>query len=99
MNKATTRIGINIGGSYVPGTNAVITGAVLAANELGWEVVGIRDWFDGLLFRDRYPDWGLVQLTPQVVQNLPAVGGGIPGISPRSDPFFVREVTPDNDVE
>jgi len=53
MNKATHRIGINIGGRYVPGTNGVITGVVLAAGELGWAVVGIRDWFAGLLFRDR----------------------------------------------
>jgi len=39
-----------------PGLNAVITGVVLAASELGWEAAGIRDGFEGLLFPDRYPD-------------------------------------------
>ena len=33
------------GAGYVPGMNAVIMGAVLAADKLGWEVVGIRDGF------------------------------------------------------
>ena len=46
--QSSRRIAINIGGGFVPGLNAVITGAVLAAGELGWEVVGIRDGFDGL---------------------------------------------------
>ena len=36
------RIAITVGWGYVPGLNAVITGAVLAANQLGWEAVGIR---------------------------------------------------------
>ena len=49
MQMPTKRIAVNFGGSYVPGLNAVITGVVLAANELGWEVLGIRDGFDGLL--------------------------------------------------
>jgi ATP-dependent phosphofructokinase / diphosphate-dependent phosphofructokinase len=30
---------------FVPGMNAVVTGAALAAGKLGWEVVGIRDGF------------------------------------------------------
>ena len=65
MKTATTpRIAINFGGGYVPGLNAVITGVVLAASELGWEVVGIRDGFDGLLFSERYADGGVVKLTP-----------------------------------
>ena len=47
-----------------PGMNAVIMGAALAAGKLGWEVVGIRDGFDGLLHPERYPDGGLVTLDP-----------------------------------
>jgi 6-phosphofructokinase len=35
MAKQTKRIAVNVGGGYVPGLNAVITGAVLAASEPG----------------------------------------------------------------
>ncbi len=43
MKIPTRRIAVNVGGGYVPGLNAVITEVVLAASELGWEVLGIRD--------------------------------------------------------
>ena len=43
------RIAINVGGGFVPGMNAVIMGTALAAHKLGWEVVGIRDGFAGIL--------------------------------------------------
>jgi len=99
MTTSTKRIAINLGGGYVPGLNAVITGVVLAANELGWEVVGIRDGFDGLLAPERYPDGGLLQLTPQVVENLSAGGSAILGNATRTDPFRVRQVNAENQVE
>ena len=35
MNTPTQRIAISLGGGYVPGLNAVITGAVLAAGKTG----------------------------------------------------------------
>ena len=47
------RIAINVGAGYVPGINAVITGAAIAADKMGWEMVGIRDGFDGMLHRDK----------------------------------------------
>lgn len=99
MKTATRRIAVNVGGGYVPGLNAVITGVVLAANELGWDVVGVRDGFDGLLFPDWYPDGGMVKLTPQVVENLSATGGAILGNATRTDPFHVRQVNADNQIE
>ena len=84
------RIAINVGAGYVPGMNAVIMGAALAAGKLGWEMVGIRDGFDGLLHPDRYPDGGLVTLSPQLVENLDPAAGGVLGQSGRVDPFHVR---------
>ncbi|MCL4180823.1 MAG: 6-phosphofructokinase [Verrucomicrobia bacterium] len=93
------RIAINCGGNYVPGLNAVITGTVLAAHELGWEVVGIRDGFDGLLFPERYPGGGLLTLTPQLLENCSASGGAILGNATRTDPFRVRQVNTENMVE
>jgi 6-phosphofructokinase 1 len=98
MDTPTQRIAINLGGGYVPGLNAVITGAVLAANELGWEVVGIRDGFDGLLFADRYPDGGLVKLTRASVEHLSSAAGAILGTAARSDPFHVRSIGDENQV-
>lgn len=43
------RIGILNSGGDCPGLNAVIHGVVGAANKLGWEVIGFRDGFEGLL--------------------------------------------------
>ena len=56
------RLAINVGGGFVPGMNAVIMGAALSwrAGKFGWDMVGIRDGFDGLLHPERYPDGGLV---------------------------------------
>ncbi|NLH71695.1 MAG: 6-phosphofructokinase [Verrucomicrobia bacterium] len=96
MNK---RIAVNVGGRIVPGLNAVITGVVLAAKELGWEVVGIRDGFDSLLFPERYSEGGLLKLTPQLLENSAASGGAILGNATRTDPFRVRQVNAQNMVE
>jgi 6-phosphofructokinase len=89
---ATTRrrIAINIGGGYVPGLNAVIVGAVVAAREIGWEVVGIRDGFDGLLFPDRYGDSGLIPIDINGGERLSESAGAILGAAERSDPFHVQ---------
>src|SRR2546428_13388110 len=47
--KMKTRIGVLTSGGDCPGLNAVLRGVVLAAEKLGWEVVGFRDGFEGLL--------------------------------------------------
>jgi len=93
------RIAINVGAGYVPGLNAVVKGAALAAGRMGWEVVGIRDGFDGLLHPERYPDGGLVTLSPELVENLDPSGGGFLGQSGRVDPFHVRRIDEDGMVE
>ena len=93
------RIAINTGAGYVPGMNAVVMGAALAAGRLGWEMIGIRDGFDGLLHPDRYPDGGLLTLSPELVENLDPAGSGVLGQSLRVDPFHVRQVTEDGMVE
>ena len=93
------RIAINVGAGYVPGINAVITGAAMAAGKMGWEMVGIRDGFEGLLHPERYPDGGLVTLSPKLIENLDPSAGGILGQSARVDPFHVRHVNEDDMVE
>ena len=99
MTTQPRRIAINIGGGYVPGLNAVIAGTVLAASELGWEVVGIRDGFEGLLFPERYPGGGLVSLTRETVGHLSGAAGAFLGTAARSDPFHVRSINAEHQVE
>ena len=99
MSTNKRRIAINVGAGYVPGINAVITGAAIAAGKLGWEIVGIRDGFDGLLHPDRYSDGGLVSLSPLLIENLDPSAGGVLGQAARIDPFHVRQVNEDNMVE
>ena len=43
------RIAICTGGGDAPGLNAVIRAVVVAAHRQGWEVVGIREGYSGLL--------------------------------------------------
>jgi 6-phosphofructokinase 1 len=92
-------IAINFGGGYVPGLNAVVTGAVLAARQLGWRVVGIRDGFDGVLFPDRYLDGGLVELDSLTAENLRDDNGAMLGTAGRTDPFHVRTVNAETMIE
>ena len=93
------RIAINVGSGFVPGMNAVIMGAALAAHKLGWEVVGIRDCFAGLILPERYPDGGLVSLTPQLIQNIDPTGRNILDQAARVDPFNVRTVDEDGFIQ
>ena len=57
MTQPSKRIAVNFGGGYVPGLNAVIAGTVLAADELGWEVLGVQDGYDGLLYPGSIAPW------------------------------------------
>ena len=89
------RVAVNVGSGFVPGMNSVLMGAALAGGKLGWEMVGIRDGFEGLLHPDRYPDGGLVALSPELVENLDPATGGVLGQAPPVDPFHAR--TPGGD--
>ena len=86
------RVAINVGSGFVPGTNAVVMGAAIAGGKLGWEMIGIRDGFEGLLFPERYPTGGLLTLSPELIENLDPSTGGILGQAPRVDPFHASSV-------
>ncbi len=92
MNKNKKRLAIMVGAGFVPAINAVVKGAGLAASKLGWELSGIRDGFEGLLHPEHYPDGGLVNFSPQMIENLDPVAGSILGQSGRVDPFNVRRI-------
>jgi 6-phosphofructokinase len=99
MNTMNRRIAINVGGGFIPGMNAVVRGVTLAAAELGWEVVGIRDGFAGLLEPGDYPDGGLLTLSPELAESLDPAASSVLGQSPRVDPFHERQVDEDGMVE
>lgn len=68
------RIGILNSGGDCPGLNAVIHGVVGAANKLGWEVIGFRDGFEGLL-----PPGDYQKLNPDDTVGILKLGGTILG--------------------
>jgi len=80
------RIAISTGGGDAPGLNAVIRAATLAARNRGWDVVGIRDGFNGLMHPERYPQGGLMPLTRETVRGIVHQGGTIIGTTNRGNP-------------
>ena len=86
MSVDLKRIAISTGGGDAPGLNAVIRAATLAARNRGWDVVGIRDGFNGLMHPERYPQGGLVPLTRETVRGIVHQGGTIIGTTNRGNP-------------
>ncbi len=68
------RIGILNSGGDCPGLNAVIYGVVGAARKLGWEVIGFRDGFEGLL-----PPGDYMPLEADKISGILKLGGTILG--------------------
>jgi ATP-dependent phosphofructokinase / diphosphate-dependent phosphofructokinase len=88
------RIGILTGGGDCPGLNGVIRAVVLhARNTYGWEVVGVRNGFEGLV-EEQY-----VEIDPQRVQLALPRGGTMLGSSNRANPFAYPLHLPDGRVE
>ncbi len=88
------RIAINTGGGDAPGLNAVIRAAALAAEERGWEVLGIRRGYDGLFEED-----GVISLDRRAVRGITHRGGTILGTSNSGNPFKRAVTLPDGSVE
>jgi len=99
MKTDKKRVAIVVGAGFVPGINAVIKGTALAAGRLGWDLVGIRDGFDGLLNPDSFPEGGLVPITPRLIEGLDSSSGSVLGQSGYVDPFNVRRINEDEMVE
>lgn len=86
------RIGILNSGGDCPGLNAVIHGVVGAASQLGWEVVGFRDGFEGLL-----PPGDYRILDPTMTSGIVKLGGTILGTTNKG--HFVAKVGEGNVAE
>jgi 6-phosphofructokinase 1 len=90
----STRIGILTGGGDCPGLNGVIRAVTLHARQTyGWEVVGIRNGYEGLYEED------YIDLTAANVQHLLPIGGTMLGSSNRANPFAYPVKLPDGRVE
>jgi ATP-dependent phosphofructokinase / diphosphate-dependent phosphofructokinase len=81
------KVAINTGGGDAPGLNAVIRAATLAAINRGWEVVGIRDGYNGLFLPGQYPEGGLINLTRTRVRGITHMGGTILGTTNKGNPL------------
>jgi 6-phosphofructokinase 1 len=92
------RIAISTGGGDAPGLNAVIRAIVLASLNRGWECVGIRDGYNGLLAPADYPQGWLVPLDRNAVRGLTHVGGTILGTTNRGNPLRYPVTTEDGKV-
>jgi 6-phosphofructokinase 1 len=80
------RIAISTGGGDAPGLNAVIRGIVMTAQHHGWDCVGIRSGYDGLL-EPGSNGAGLIPLTVEQVRDITHVGGTILGTTNAGNPF------------
>ncbi|HET9683545.1 MAG TPA: ATP-dependent 6-phosphofructokinase [Gemmatimonadaceae bacterium] len=84
------RIAISTGGGDAPGLNAVIRAAVLSAINRGWEVLGIKRGFAGLMGEDE-----VVTLTKESVRGIAHLGGTILRATNRGNPFHYPRKQPD----
>ena len=81
------KIAICTGGGDAPGLNAVIRAATLAAHNRGWEIIGIRDGYNGLLLPEEFENGGLIPLTRDRVRGITHLGGTILGTTNRGNPL------------
>ena len=76
------RVCVLTGGGDAPGLNAVVRAFVKTGTELGLEILGSEDGFEGLIRGDR-----IVKLKPNSVRGILPRGGSILGCSNRANPF------------
>ena len=91
--KHNKRVAIALGAGYTPGINSIIMGIAISAHKAGWEVVGIQDGFEGMLFPDKYPNNGLIDLGSKVIEKLNPNGSDPMGTPANFDPYNVRTIT------
>ncbi|MBA3645848.1 MAG: ATP-dependent 6-phosphofructokinase [Gemmatimonadaceae bacterium] len=88
------KIALSTGGGDAPGLNAVIRAAVLSAVNRGWEVVGIKKGYAGLLGDDE-----VIPLTAESVRGIAHLGGTILRTTNRGNPFHYPVYLPDGSCE
>lgn len=88
------RIAMLTGGGDAPGLNAVIRAVTKSAIQVyGWEVLGVRDGFDGFLAAD-----GVFPLQIEAVRGILPRGGTILGAANRGNPFARKVIRDGKEV-
>jgi 6-phosphofructokinase 1 len=87
------RIAISTGGGDAPGLNAVIRAAVLSAVDRGWEVLGIKRGFAGLMGEDE-----VIPMTRETVRGIAHLGGTILRTTNRGNPFHYPRAQADGTI-
>jgi hypothetical protein len=98
MTQPIRRIAISTGGGDAPGLNAVISSVVWSAANRGWECLGIRDGFNGILRPEHYPQGGVERLSRDRVRGISHLGGTILGTTNKGHPFHFPTRQPDGSV-
>ena len=88
------RIAISTGGGDAPGLNAVIRAVTLTAIDRGWEVLGIKRGYAGLLGDDE-----VIPLTADRVRGIAHLGGTILRTTSHGNPFHYPVRHRDGTVE
>jgi len=84
------RIALSTGGGDAPGLNAVIRAAVLSAVNRGWEVLGVKKGYAGLLGEEE-----VIPMTAATVRGIAHLGGTILRTTNRGNPFSYPVNLPD----
>ena len=84
------RIALSTGGGDAPGLNAVIRAAVLSAVNRGWEVIGVKKGYAGLLGEEE-----CIPMTAATVRGIAHLGGTILRTTNRGNPFSYPVYLPD----
>lgn len=84
------KVALSTGGGDAPGLNAVIRAAVLSGLNAGWEMVGVRKGFAGLLGED-----DVVRLTTESVRGIGHTGGTILRTTNSGNPCAYPMLQPD----
>ncbi len=88
------RIAMLTGGGDAPGLNAVIRAVTKSAIQVyDWEVLGVRDGFDGFLAAD-----GVFPLQIEAVRGILPRGGTILGAANRGNPFARKVIRDGKEV-
>ena len=87
------RLAVNTGGGDAPGLNAVIRSVVISALNMGWEVFGIQEGYQGL-----FEEGGLLPLDRTSVEGITHLGGTILGTTNRGNPLSWPRTLPDGTV-
>src|SRR3712207_3585551 len=88
------RVAINTGGCDAPGLPAVLRAAVLSALNRGWEVLGSKRGYHGLLGLDE-----VIPLTRESVRGIAHLGGTILRTTNRGNPFQWPRKRADGTIE